>query len=135
MSKAILFVYGTLKRGGRNHRLLVGQEFLGEVVSAPRYRLIDLGCYPGLIHDEATGLAIHGELYAVGADNLAELDDFEEVPELFIRKAIELMSGSLAWAYFWNQAIPPKARSGARWPFDDNPVFLPEASSSRSCSP
>lgn len=118
MSKAILFVYGTLKRGGRNHRLLADQEFLGTAVSEPRYRLIDLGPYPGLIPDEATGLAIDGELYAVSECCLAELDDFEEVPDLFIREPIAVVGWGHVWAYLWNRDVPAEARSGDRWPFD-----------------
>ena len=83
MGKTILFVYGTLKRGLRNHRLIADQEFLGEAVTAPRYRVIDLGLHPGLVTDESNGLAVKGELWAVSDCCLAELDDFEEVPGLF----------------------------------------------------
>src|SRR5215471_201591 len=62
-TKTIVFVYGTLKRGERNHRLLADQEFLGAAVTVPRYRVFDLGPYPGLVRDDATGLAVRAELF------------------------------------------------------------------------
>jgi gamma-glutamylcyclotransferase (GGCT)/AIG2-like uncharacterized protein YtfP len=64
--KTILLVYGTLRRGQRNHRLLADQEFVGGAVTAPRYRVFGLGDYPGMVRDEEGGLAVRGELFAVG---------------------------------------------------------------------
>src|SRR5579859_6832556 len=89
-TRTMLFVYGTLKRGGRNFHRLADQEFIGVAVTAPRYRVIDLGAHPGLVRDELTGLAIHGELFAVNDRCLAELDEFEEVPGPFVRALIEV---------------------------------------------
>ncbi len=60
---ALLFVYGTLKRGCRNHRHLAGQAFVGPARTAPGFTLYDLGGYPGI----AAGLA------AGGRDNLTAL--------------------------------------------------------------
>jgi gamma-glutamylaminecyclotransferase len=118
VSKAttILFVYGTLKRGLGNHHHLAGQEFLGEALTEPRYRLIDLRSYPGLIVDDANGLAVKGELWSVDAACLADLDEFEEVHCLFIRKPVRIPGRGLVHAYFWNQKVPVDARSGDRWP-------------------
>src|SRR6187455_2507530 len=84
IATTILFVYGTLKRGLRNHRLIADQTFLGEVTTEPRYRVIDLGPFPGLIVDEVNGLAVQGELWAVSECCLAELDEFEGVAGPFI---------------------------------------------------
>ena len=47
-----VFVYGTLKRGHSNHDCLRGQQFIAEAVTQPRYRLHDLGGYPGMVLDE-----------------------------------------------------------------------------------
>jgi gamma-glutamylaminecyclotransferase len=73
----LLFVYGTLKTGERNHRLIADQWYVGPAATEPRYRLIDLGPYPGLIRDDADGLAVRGELWDVSRCCLLELDDFE----------------------------------------------------------
>lgn len=115
--KTLLFVYGTLKRGERNHRLLADQQFVSRAVTVPRYRVVDLGPYPGLIRDHSTGLAVHGELFAVDECGLAELDDFEGVPDLFVRESIEVEGHGPAWAYYLNVPIPSSAKSGDRWPF------------------
>lgn len=93
-----LFVYGTLKRGGRNVHLMAGAECFGPVETAPRYAIIDLGAHPGLVSGE---LAVRGELWLVPADTLARLDAFEEIPYPFDRRTVLLSDGSLADAYFW----------------------------------
>jgi gamma-glutamylaminecyclotransferase len=116
----ILFVYGALKRGQRNHRLIADQTFLGEVATEPRYRVFDLGPYPGLVVDEANGLAVRGELWAVSACCLAELDEFEEVPGPFVRETVAIDGrDEEVFAYFWNRPVPEGAASGSEWPFPE----------------
>jgi gamma-glutamylaminecyclotransferase len=114
-ARTLLFVYGTLKRGQRNHRLIADQEFIGEAATAPRYRVFDLGPYPGLVRDDTSGLAIRGELFAVTDCCLAELDDFEGVPELFVRERIEV-EGYEVWAYYLNASVPEDTKSGDQRP-------------------
>jgi gamma-glutamylaminecyclotransferase len=111
-------VYGTLKRGGRGNRFLAGQEFLGEAVTEPKYRLYDFGTYPGLVRDEANGLAVKGELWEVDESCLAELDDYEYAPELYSREPIAVQGRTdRVESFVYSKAVPPKARSGASWPF------------------
>jgi gamma-glutamylaminecyclotransferase len=114
--KTVLFVYGTLKRGLLNHHLLAGEEFLGEVETEPRYRVIDLRHYPGLIVDDASGLAVKGELWSVTASCLAALDEFEEVSHSFARRPVRIPGRGLVQAYFWNRRVPSDVRSGDCWP-------------------
>jgi gamma-glutamylaminecyclotransferase len=114
--KTLLFVYGTLKRGLVNHHLLADQEYLGDVSTEPRYRVIDLGPHPGLVVDPVNGLAVRGELWEVDSRCLAALDEFEEVAGAFVRVLVALPGREDAFAYFWNRAVPEGARSGDRWP-------------------
>src|SRR4051812_42649976 len=114
-SKTVLFVYGTLKCGERNYFRLAGQEFLGAATTAPKYRVIDLGPHPGLVR-ETGGLAVQGELFAVDARCLAELDAFEEVPGPFTRELIEVDGHAEVWAYYMNTPVPEGAKTGDRWP-------------------
>ena len=117
MRKTILFVYGTLMRGQRNHSLIADQEYLGEAVTEPRYRAIDLGDHPGLVVDETNGLAVKGELWAVSDCCLAELDDFEEVPGPFVRTVVRIAGREEpTQAYFWNKAVTEDVASGSEWP-------------------
>jgi gamma-glutamylcyclotransferase (GGCT)/AIG2-like uncharacterized protein YtfP len=45
----LVFIYGTLKRGGGNHHLLAGQEFRGPARTAPGFTLYELTGYPGMV--------------------------------------------------------------------------------------
>jgi gamma-glutamylaminecyclotransferase len=88
----LLFVYGTLKRGCKNHRHLADQTFVGEARTAPGYRLYDLGDYPGMIADPTDTQGVTGEVWSVDAAALARLDDFEGVGEaLYRRERIRLL--------------------------------------------
>ena len=129
MGKTILFLYGTLKRGQRNHALVRDQRFLGEAVTAARYRLVDLGPYPGLVRDEANGVAVRGELWEVSACVLGELDDFEGVPEEYTRGAIEVVGVEGVEGYFYNRPVPEGVRSGAEWPIGDSRSREPRGTS------
>ncbi|MFO0797723.1 MAG: gamma-glutamylcyclotransferase family protein [Gemmataceae bacterium] len=113
----VLLVYGTLKRGHAAHDLLAGQHFLGPAVTAPHYRLVDLGPYPGLVPDGATGLAVSGELWEVSDEKLKELDAFEGCPTLYWRGAVEVADhAGPVEAYFYARSVPPRAPTGAAWP-------------------
>lgn len=101
-----VFVYGTLLRGEASHALLEGARFVGEAITAPRYTLHDLGDYPGLVEGGAT--AVEGEVWSVGEELLARLDDFEGHPELFRRAPIALAGARDVVAYFWAGA--PRGR-------------------------
>ncbi|MCZ7583327.1 MAG: gamma-glutamylcyclotransferase [Deltaproteobacteria bacterium] len=93
----ILFVYGTLKRGQRNHFLMREARFLGEAVTAPLYTLLNLGPFPGMVPGGTT--AVHGELYEVGRELLARLDRHEGVPRLYIRGVVWLENRAWAESY------------------------------------
>jgi len=73
-SPQLVFVYGTLRRGGSNHFRLAGAEFVAQGTITGRMYRIDW--YPGLVLDDA-GDEIHGEVYSVTADQLSGLDIFE----------------------------------------------------------
>lgn len=81
-----MFVYGTLKRGGSNHTFMQGQSFRGTARSAPGFRLIHLGDYPGLIAypDDRDGVA--GEVWEVSAAGISRLDELEGIGEGLYRR-------------------------------------------------
>ncbi len=78
-----LFVYGTLKRGRRNHHLLEQQTYLQEAVTEPVYRLCDCGSYPALVEVAEGGRAIRGEIFLVDEALIPRLDRLEGAPRLF----------------------------------------------------
>ena len=87
-----LFVYGTLKRGHSNHGYLRGQQFIGMAMTHPRYRLHDLGGYPGMVLDERDGISIHGEVWEVDAACLERLDQLEDIAgQEYVREVTPLL--------------------------------------------
>ena len=70
-SPQLVFVYGTLRRGGSNHFRMAGAEFVAQGTITGRMYRIDW--YPGLVLDDA-GDEIHGEVFSVTPDQLSALD-------------------------------------------------------------
>ncbi len=116
----LVAVYGTLKRGMVNHRLLIGSQFLGDD------RLVDMVLYeleefPAGQLEQSDG--IHVEVYEVSKRVLAMLDKLEEVdqeiPEkgLYRRAQCDTRFG-VAWIYLYNGALKgfPKLTSGSWHP-------------------
>ena len=86
---SLIFIYGTLRCGGRAHHLMDGAEFVGDGAIAGR--LVHVDQYPGLIHDARK--RVKGELYRVNQDQLKELDRYEgcsESPPLYTRESVEV---------------------------------------------
>ncbi|MBK1702003.1 gamma-glutamylcyclotransferase family protein [Thiococcus pfennigii] len=106
-----VFVYGTLRRGEVNHRLLADAEFLGGHRTEPCFALYDLGAYPGLTRGGRT--AVVGEVYRVDTAGLRRLDRLEDYPRLYTRTPIASPWGP-AWIYCYRGRIQdrPLIRSG-----------------------
>lgn len=108
----LLFVYGTLRRGEPAHGLLVDARPFGVARTEPRFDLLDLGEYPGLVRAGSTSVV--GELYAVDERLLATLDEYEGVPEPYVRELVSLDDGRRAIAYVLvrRPADAPRIASG-----------------------
>lgn len=87
-SSHLVFVYGTLKRGGGLHRALRESEFVGSAVTLG-FAMYDLGAFPGIV-PHRLGSSVHGELYKVTDETLGDLDRIEGVPTLYSREIIEV---------------------------------------------
>ena len=72
-----IFVYGSLKRGFSNHRLLAEQNFLAVGRTLPRFKLYDLGDFPGMTEVAEEGHSIEGEIWSVDPGCLARLEILE----------------------------------------------------------
>jgi len=73
-----IFVYGSLKRGCSNHRLLAGQRFVATGRTQPRFKLYALGDFPGMVEVARDGHSIEGEIWSVDPACLARLDILED---------------------------------------------------------
>lgn len=100
MNKHLIFVYGSLRRGGENamSSTFPNSNLVGSAtVSGSLY---DLGAYPGLLLNNSSSKVI-GEAYEVDDELLKELDDFE-APSDYRRKQVEITLGAdtrLGWTY------------------------------------
>jgi gamma-glutamylcyclotransferase (GGCT)/AIG2-like uncharacterized protein YtfP len=96
-ARTLVFVYGTLLAGERNHRHLTGARLVSAATTAPAFRLHDLGPFPGLVAGGAH--AIVGEVYAVDEATLAALDRLEDHPRFYRRTSVVLADGACVETY------------------------------------
>jgi gamma-glutamylcyclotransferase (GGCT)/AIG2-like uncharacterized protein YtfP len=100
MSQHLVFVYGTLRRGGAGAmslRFPAAQFIAAATVGGSLY---DLGAYPGLLLAESSS-RVTGEVYEVDDELLHELDAFEASSHYW-RQQVEIALGTqrkLCWTY------------------------------------
>jgi len=97
MATTLLFVYGTLLSGERNHPLLAKAEPRGAACTAAAFDLVDCGGFPAIVPGGST--AIVGEVYAVDDPALAAIDRLEDHPHFYRRTVIRLTDDHLVEAY------------------------------------
>jgi gamma-glutamylaminecyclotransferase len=103
----LVFVYGSLKRGEHNHRLLSAAEYRGEARTERQFRLYALPHFPALLRDDKDPQEIVGEVYAIDDVTLRLLDRLEANGRLYQRELIRVDSleqpheSLLAWAYLY----------------------------------
>ena len=96
LQRHLVFVYGTLKRGGSNHGRLTGQTYVGNARTDRGVTLYSLGVqdgrggaggYPGLVYSSTDKDGVTGELWYIDNTTLTSLDELEGVAEgLYIRE-------------------------------------------------
>jgi len=113
---ARVFVYGTLRRGQSNHRLLASAKFVGVGRTAAEYSMFSLGPFPGVVEGGTTSIV--GEIYDVGDDTLAALDSLEGTPTMYSRETLvlDVPNGMVVEWYVWNQGWQPgRLLAGGDW--------------------
>lgn len=91
-----VIVYGTLKRGYFNHRVISMAEgnFIKEV-TVHNVSMYSYGPYPVALLDEPC--QIKGELFEV--KNIGPLDRLEGYPDFYDRSQVATTEGDMAWIY------------------------------------
>jgi len=114
----LVFVYGTLKRGGVNHAWIEAQQFVAEARTAPLYRMYDLGGYPGMVHS-ADGISIQGEIWSVDEAGLAQLDVLEDTAGGEYERVVVPLEGEQAKlhveGYIYLRSIAGRRDVGPYW--------------------
>ena len=107
----LVFVYGTLRRGGCYHGYLRSARYVGANRSAYRFTMLNLGPYPGVI--DRGNSAIFGEIYLIDHNTLLKLDQLEDYPRTYTRRTIRTQYGP-AWIYLYQLAVgrEPVIRDG-----------------------
>lgn len=115
----LVFVYGTLKRGGSNHAFLAGQEFVGPARTAPGFVLYELAGYPGMVAGEGGAAGVTGEVWSVDDPCLARLDGLEGTAEgLYRREAVPLLApfaGTRVEGYIYLREVDGRRQLGETW--------------------
>jgi gamma-glutamylaminecyclotransferase len=88
----LVFVYGTLKRGHGNNRLLTGSEFVGEAETDPALYMAN-GGIPFVWTEGGPLHRVKGEVFRVDDAVLARLDRLEGHPTNYRREEVEVLLG------------------------------------------
>ena len=120
-NKHTVFVYGTLKQGYGNHRLLANSEYCGPAAFVTNeHTLRDLGAFPGVValpprpkDDQGVYIGrlflykIEGELYKVTDEELKALDRLEGHPSFYTRtRTNKVMQGDKTYSKCWIYTLP-----------------------------
>ena len=103
----LVFVYGTLKQGHCNHRIMQMDDAApSELVmrdATIKGDLYDLGPFPAAV--ESKSGKINGEVWDVSNQTVRHLDRLEGHPDFYKRKKVLILGTNWhAWAYFMPEA-------------------------------
>lgn len=98
----LCFVYGSLREGLGNHRVLGESKRQDDGVIPFGFRMRSMGGFPAIYHAGAQDeTPITVEVYEVSSEDVAQrLDWLEGYPNFYDRKVIKLADGRVGWVYF-----------------------------------
>ena len=99
----LLAVYGTLKKGHHNHRVIDDAEYLG-ACSIEGWAMYSLGYFPCIVPMKLSGRVVV-EVYKI--PDLVGTDRLEGYPNFYDRTKVVTSHGD-AWVYFMRE-VPPGA--------------------------
>ncbi len=90
LPQTLVFVYGTLKRGGAWSHLLKSASFMGSGMTASRYPML-IDTIPYLLDEKGFGQQVFGELYSAPPAVMRALDALEQHPTWYQRKLTDVI--------------------------------------------
>lgn len=101
--KCLLFVYGSLKPGYQPPRS-ISQSWEDEIAGD----MFDIGEFPAAVRIGQAANKISGYTIEIDRDELAALDEYEDVETgVYRRIMVETSKGHFAWVYEYLLPIPP----------------------------
>lgn len=101
----LLFVYGTLKRGYGNNRLLATAEFVAEDWAPGKLYGGYVPVVAPLNAEEPVAHWVNGEVFLVDIETLRRCDQLEGHPHGYLRTLVTLRSGTKAFIYYWPHSV------------------------------
>lgn len=103
-TKETVFVYGSLRSGMHNHRVMGQSELLAEA-NLTGFEMYQVSSFPAIVAGEG---CVKGELYLVDGATLDRLDRLEGHPHMYKRRLVTVQSGDVlaqAWVYVWQRPV------------------------------
>lgn len=118
MNKKLICVYGSLRRGMGNHRLLEKSTFLGEFYTNPEYELYDLGSFPGVKTNGNTSILT--EVFEVNdyeSDRVDSLEGYKEgiKPTFYDKIYIDTPFGKAGMYIYMGKVYEPNKIESGDW--------------------
>jgi len=117
---SLIFVYGTLKRGGTNHHNLADQVLVGAAQTSAGFCLYNVGTFPGMVRRADDRDGVTGEIWDVTAECLARLDELEDTAHGMYRR--ETVPLAPPWdqgpveTYIYLRNVKTLPHIGSNWP-------------------
>jgi len=115
MNKEIVAVYGSLRKGFGNNRLLETADFVSDGITLKEFTMHSLGGFPAIIEGGDHGVTV--EMYEVDSTTFKRLDGLEGYPDFYNRQQTLVDCGGgrqvSAWIYYMEE--------GSRF-IDNSPV-------------
>lgn len=109
----LVFVYGTLKKGFGNHRVMerARGEYVGDT-TIQHATMYSLGAFPAIALDKRAKTEVHGEVYRIAdAEGLKPLDWLEGYPRFYNRSEVESPLGKV-WVYHIDKSTLDESNRG-----------------------
>lgn len=105
----LVAVYGSLRYGMGNHRVVEGAERGADGIISGKFHMVSLGMFPGLLKSESpTDIVV--EVYKIDTESRAQsLDWLEGYPSFYDREQVQLVDGRTCWVYFLHSTSPANA--------------------------
>jgi gamma-glutamylcyclotransferase (GGCT)/AIG2-like uncharacterized protein YtfP len=116
LNKQLVFVYGTLKKGGALHGQLGDDAVLVDAEACLQGYTLYQHSFSGVpMMVKEREKHVEGELYALDWKNVTHLDRIEGEGRLYMRHKVTMCNGLQAWAYVWTHDVNGMAHLGANY--------------------